>query len=62
MNEKKKRDRGRDGTETNKGQLGKLAETLTLLTCIGRCLVRIPAGTQSIITEVFHPNIQRWVT
>lgn len=62
MNEnKEKRDRGRDGMETNKRQPGKLAQTLTLLTCIGSCLVRTPAGTPSTMTEVFHPIIQRWV-
>jgi hypothetical protein len=42
--------------ETNKDQPDKQAEALTLLTCIGRCLVRIPAGIESM-TEVFHLNI-----
>ena len=45
--------------ETNKRQPGKLAHTLTLLTCIGSCLGRTAAGTPSIMTEVFHPIIQR---
>jgi len=47
--------------ETNKRQPGKLAHTSTLLTCIGSCLGRKPAGTPSIMTEVFYPMIQRWI-
>ena len=63
MNEnKKKRERGREGMEINKRKPGKTAQTLTLLTCIGSYLVRIPAGTPSIMTEVFHPIIQRCIT
>lgn len=62
MNEnKKKRDRRRDGMETNKRQPAKLAQTLTLLTLIRSCLVRTQAGTPSITTDVFHPIIQRWM-
>jgi len=62
MNEnKKKRDRGRDGMETNKRQPRKLAQVLKLLTRIGSCLVPTSAGTPSIMTEVFHPIIQCWI-